>query len=63
MSEDKIAGTYSKCPICNYKDFNFFLSGKELISEFVNDLKKDDIFETLFDYRLYIDKVIEKWEK
>ena len=39
------------------------LKVKEQKKEFVNDLKKDDIFENLFDYRLYIDKVIEKWEK
>ena len=34
-----------------------------LILEFVNDLKKDDDIESLFGFRLYIDKIIQKWEK
>ena len=37
------------------------IGAKEVITEFTDDLKKDDDFYTLFAYRLYIDKIIKKW--
>ena len=56
MSEDddKLVGVEVICPKCEIKNYFWFRSGKQLILEFVNDLK------TWLKGR---DNLIEKWEE
>lgn len=56
--EDKIAGIEVKCPICLKPMKYYFKSGKELISEFVEELKdmKNELGTN------YFDSYILKWE-
>ena len=37
--EDKIAGVYQKCPSCGVEFYGYFFYGKQLIEEFLEDLK------------------------
>lgn len=59
--EDIIVGVYTACPNCSFKVQNYFVGGKTLISEFLEDLKTPagmsdyDRFALLVDLRA-------KWE-
>ena len=62
MSEDndKLVGVEVICPKCEIKNYFWFRSGKQLISEFVDDLK---LIRNAIDYYDAIGEVIKKWEE
>ena len=62
MSEDddKLVGVEVICPKCEIKNYFWFRSGKQLISEFVKDMKRIPL-DAFIDSELK--DLIEKWEE
>ena len=65
--DDKLVGVETICPKCDYKLYYWFRSGKQVISEFVNDLNEYKELQISkawrYDVKQFFIKLIKKWEK